>query len=212
LEALTCSEVYDATEGTDLASAILAYSEACSISEFPGVCSDPYGKIANRQKKLASAASKAHQQHLKQTTYNPIKYSNGKSLGAKIMNGLSAVMLLAGLFLFASGFLCGRKRKTTEDEPSDGAFVSLPVVREISRTVSHVSQQVVDKLQTYAEEEEPVVDYGFPDEPTVAIDAAVSALTPVAAPVAEIATQPKMKKKRPRLAKLSKKLFGSKRK
>jgi hypothetical protein len=209
MEALECTKIYDASNGTDLATGILTYSQACSITEFPGVCADPYGKIASRHQALSNAAKRAHNQALKQATYTPIKTSSSKSMGAKIMDGISAVMLLIGLFLFASTFFGSRKINSPTEQIESEPETNLPMIREISRTVSEVSQQVVDKLQTYAEEEEPVVDYGIEDEPqsTPATAPVASATAPV-----ELDDKPKMKKKRPRLAKLSKKFFGSKKK
>lgn len=236
MENLSCTAIYDASAGIDLATAILTYSQACSISEFPGVCGDPHGVIAARQKKLVSAAAKAHQVQLKKKSYNPIKHSQGKSVGAMVMNGFSVAMMLLGFGLFVTGYLGSRKIKSPsdQDEPQEPE-TTLPVIREISRTVSEVSQkvartvsevshQVVDKIQEYAEEDdEPVVGgYGMgetqapaptpsPMADPVSPAASFSAPAPVVT-ASVVAAEPEKKKKRPRLAKLSKRLFGSRKK
>lgn len=76
--AWTCTEIYDASAGTNLATSILSSSQACGISEFPSVCDYPCGKIALCKQNLSDAASCAHRQHLKSATYNSMKNTSSK--------------------------------------------------------------------------------------------------------------------------------------
>jgi hypothetical protein len=235
---LQCVQIYEYGGGNNrdlednvdgsIAETILTYSRSCSITEYPGVCSDPYGRKKTWDKKIASASAKAYSSST--VNLHPLTTNLPSSLNsvtAKALSWLSTIMLLAGLGLLANVFYFNKSDDTKEfDTEKEDHDTSLPLVKQISRQVSHASQRIADKIQDFAEAEEPagetpIGDYTAPAKTSAEVPSTHSSVRSAGASVhsknetvanamlAEwgIEASP-MKNKRPRIAKLSKWMFA----
>ena len=226
VEDMGCFQIYDGSNNRKLEDEENAYvlyplsqSRACSVQLYPEECPDPYGLV----KKYEHALDNALATKTVTMTLNP---SNQKAMFA-----FSWIFLIAGLAMMIGSFFVHKRssNRTIKDDSQDMELESPPsFVKQVSTVISEKSRSFVEKIQSFAEAEEDVL---APDSPPRAVEEDAAPTAPVdepyvqitsasgEAPASQAATQrspvapsPTKKKKRPRMAKLSKRLFGSSKK
>ena len=193
-------------------------------------------KRYNRLSKLAKKAFKSQKGHPFAMSHLPSTNKSTEDIVLNVFSSLMLIMgaaLIASVCLTKKS---AAQKETTDGNDDADLEASLPVIKQISRVASNISAKVVDKLQEYAEAEEDIMeepDMGNYDAPTTdpvtetpepaaaaapattdntAVDntavanAMLQEKTGAVTPMAVDA--PKKKHKRPRLAKLSQRLFG----
>jgi hypothetical protein len=164
---------------------ILRYSRSCSLRSYPDQCPDPYGLkiyyVKNLERALATKAS-----HLARA-----------SSTKKTMRAFSWIFLVAGiLLLFSTCFIRRKATSMSKVSSQDKAArahedsMSQIFVSTVSSSASQLSQTINKSIPNYCKEEEPTQNNDAPE--------------------AFLAPTSQEEEKRPRLAKLSTKLFGSK--
>jgi len=153
MESITCTQIwdYDVSVGGNrdrrelgygsLAETILYYSKACSTTEYPGVCPDPFGRNAQYVSALSGQT----------TTYHS---KAQQRLGAFSWFCFLIGAALAGLSVF---HIYRKKRLATGTKESESVFVTEPdtdseesMVRSISRVASVVSAKSVASVKSVA--------------------------------------------------------------
>ena len=171
---------------------ILYYSRACSPLLYPEECPDPYGLVKQYERKLNRALQTKTPTH---TVY---------SATGRAMSAFSWIFLIAGLVLAFLSYhvyknTSERSMKQTDTDEDEDLTQPAIFVKQISKAISETSRSVRDAIQDYAEAEEEDVPSPIQED--------------VPSPIQESAPHteepPSQKKKRPRLAKFSKKLFGA---
>lgn len=142
LQNLGCYQIYDSSTNT-FAASLLEFSAACSHTEYPTRCPDPYGVKRSRDQKLFKYA---------QSHYRAVPL---------IMPIMSSILLLGTMILFclANGVRDAAKRQALERESGEAGRRTIYETFSTSfhRAATDISSRTrtfTEKLAAYAEEED----------------------------------------------------------
>ena len=202
LNNLGCVKIYDANNGIDAATDLLSYSASCSIRQYPDRCPDPYGHLMKYTVKLEKATG-----------------SLTTTLKRRVLNNVAMwTGYILGFFLML--FSCYITGKAVEDAENKRAEMQLDdsVSRKrnaallVGVGVVKTASMMKERAQNFAEAtendgKEPVT------EEVVSSDDGPIPMIPADNVKNGSAAPPSGKKyKRPRLARLSRRLFKGKKK
>ena len=211
IKSVGCVAIYDAANGIDAATDLLSsYADACSIRQYPDRCPDPYGKLKKYTNRIESATGS-----LTTTLRNRflVKYTMWSAY-------------IIGIFLMiASCYVTGKAVQGSESKRHEmgisDSIVSLNVteknpVKLVGVGIVKTASLMKERLTSFAE----ATKDGINEEPTIELPTVEETPAEGGAPAETFKDETYKdasfttgrKYKRPRLARLSKRLFRKKNK
>lgn len=205
IKSVGCVAIYDAANGIDAATELLSnYADACSLRQYPDRCPDPYGKLKKYTNRIEGSTGSLT------TTLR-------KRFLAKSTMWLAYII---GIFLMiASCYVTGKAVQGSESKRSEmgisDSIVSLDVTKNPIKLVGvgvvKTASLMKERVTSFAE----ATKDGIKEEPTIDLPTIEETPSEGDAPAETFKDESfttGRKYKRPRLARLSKRLFRKKNK